>query len=49
MNFCIQNQEVKTMLNKCVVKLIKNNIDRIQIQRQKVFFDSIGVRKYVST
>ncbi len=32
------------MLNKCVVKLIKNNIDRIQIQRQKVFFDSIGVR-----
>ena len=24
MNFCIQNQEVKTMLNKCV---IKNNID----------------------
>lgn len=37
------------MLNKCVVKLIKNNIDRIQIQRQKVFFDSIGVCKYVST
>ena len=37
------------MLNKCVVKLIKNNIDMNPDTKAKVFFDSIGVRKHVST